>query len=134
MRPATLMWAASLGTLAACGQGVETQPEAAAPAKSAPVAPQPPATLASSTPADTAAAAGREVYRQTCAFCHDKGVGGAPRSGDGVVWGTRMARGVEALYRSAIHGKGAMPARGGNPALSDAEVRAAVDHLLAQSR
>ena len=45
-----------------------------------------------------------------------------------------MAQGVEALYASAIRGKGAMPARGGNPALADADIEAAVDYILAQSR
>lgn len=51
-----------------------------------------------------------------------------------MAWGLRMAQGVDALYASAIHGKGAMPARGGNPALADADIEAAVDYILAQSR
>jgi cytochrome c5 len=134
MRSSTLLWAAWLGTLAACGESAETPPEAAPPARPAPLAAQPAATVPTPTFPNTAATAGGDVYRQTCAFCHDKGVAGAPRPGDGAVWGTRMALGIEALYRSAIQGKGAMPAKGGNPALNDAEVRAAVDHLLAQSR
>jgi cytochrome c5 len=41
---------------------------------------------------------------------------------------------MEALYASALRGKGAMPARGGNPALTDADVKAAVNVLVAQSR
>jgi len=51
-----------------------------------------------------------------------------------MAWGLRMAQGVDALYTSAIHGKGAMPARGGNPALTEADIEAAVDYMLAQSR
>jgi cytochrome c5 len=79
-------------------------------------------------------AAGQQVYRQACAFCHDKGIAGAPRVDDSMAWGLRMAQGVDALYASAIHGKGAMPARGGNPALTEADIEAAVDYMLAQSR
>ncbi|MEA3155025.1 MAG: hypothetical protein QOK44_2614, partial [Betaproteobacteria bacterium] len=31
---------------------------------------------------------------------------------------------------SALHGKGAMPAKGGNTSLSDADVQAAVDYMV----
>jgi len=48
--------------------------------------------------------------------------------------GPRLAQGLDTLYASALQGKGAMPARGGNPALADTDVKAAVDHLAAQSR
>jgi cytochrome c5 len=41
---------------------------------------------------------------------------------------------MDALVASAVRGKGAMPAKGGNPSLTDADVRAAVDYLAAQSR
>jgi cytochrome c5 len=34
----------------------------------------------------------------------------------------------------AIRGEGAMPPRGGNPKLSDAEVRAAVAYMMEKSR
>lgn len=77
---------------------------------------------------------GQQVYRQACAFCHDKGVAGAPKAGDVAAWGPRLAQGIDTLYASALQGKGAMPARGGNPVLSDTDVKAAVDHLAAQSR
>ena len=36
--------------------------------------------------------------------------------------------------QSVIKGKGAMPPRAGNPALSDAEVRAAVEFMVGQAK
>jgi c(7)-type cytochrome triheme protein len=77
---------------------------------------------------------GKAAYDQQCAVCHASGLAGAPRRGHAADWAPRLKAGREALYRSALQGKPpAMPARGGNPALSDATVRAAVDHLLAGS-
>ena len=46
--------------------------------------------------------------------------------------GRRASRaGIDALYTSALKGKAAMPAKGGNTALSDADVKAAVDYMAA---
>lgn len=77
---------------------------------------------------------GQQIYRQACAFCHDKGVAGAPKVGDAEAWSPRLAQGLETLYRVSLNGKGAMPAKGGNPALADSDVKAAVDFIVAQSR
>lgn len=137
VKPASMLSIGLLAMLAACGQSSDTSP-VTSPSAEKPVAAEaasttPAASLSpSSTPADSTA--GRQVYRQTCAFCHDKGIAGAPRLGDSMAWGLRLAQGIDALHASAIHGKGAMPARGGNPALSNADVEAAVDYILAQSR
>jgi len=38
------------------------------------------------------------------------------------------------MYKSALQGDGAMPAKGGNSALSDAEVKAAVDYMISKSK
>ncbi|HEX9684268.1 MAG TPA: hypothetical protein VGA25_00275 [Burkholderiales bacterium] len=38
--------------------------------------------------------------------------------------------GMSALYASSIKGKNAMPPKGGNLALPDADVRAAVDYMV----
>ena len=77
---------------------------------------------------------GAKVYNGLCAGCHAVGAGGAPKAGDKGAWGSRIAKGRETLYSHAINGfqgsNGVMPARGGNPNLSDEEVKAAVDHLL----
>jgi cytochrome c5 len=46
----------------------------------------------------------------------------------------RIAAGMDALYASALNGKNTMPAKGGNPALSDAEVKAAVDYMVEKAK
>lgn len=103
-------------------------------------------TSAAATPATTVAAAapeaenavGKTVFGKTCAMCHAAGVAGAPKPGDKADWGPRIAQGAEVLYKHAKEGfsgaKGMMPSRGGNAALSDDEVKAAVDYMVAKSR
>lgn len=82
--------------------------------------------------------AGDQVYQQSCAMCHTTGVAGAPKIGDAGAWSDRIAQGVDMLYDHAINGfqgsAGVMPAKGGNTALSDDAVRAAVDHMIEASR
>lgn len=73
---------------------------------------------------------GKDVYAAVCGACHDSGAAGAPKAGDKAAWGPRIGMGKDALYKSALEGKNAMPARGGNSSLPDAEVKAAVDHLI----
>jgi len=77
---------------------------------------------------------GQKIYGQACAYCHDRGIAGAPKTGDVAAWNLRMAPGMESLYTVAIRGKGAMPPKGGNRSLSEADVKAAVDYMVAQSR
>jgi cytochrome c5 len=82
-------------------------------------------------------ATGRQVWMETCRACHLLGVAGAPAVTDFAAWGPRLAKGMEALYASAIDGvKGPdgslrSPPRGGNPRLSDEQVRLAVDYEVA---
>ena len=81
---------------------------------------------------------GQQVYQATCVACHGAGVAGAPKLGDKGQWAKHVAKGRDTLYASAVNGvqgsTGAMPPKGGNPALSDAEVRAAVDYMVARSK
>jgi len=81
---------------------------------------------------------GQQVYQTTCVACHGAGIAGAPKLGDKTQWAKHIAKGPDTLYASALKGvqgsAGAMPPKGGNPALSDAEVRAAVDYMVAQSK
>ena len=81
-----------------------------------------------------AQAAGKEVYEATCIACHGTGAAGAPKLGDKAAWGPRIATGANALHASALKGKGVMPAKGGNSALSDADVIAAVDFMMSQAK
>jgi cytochrome c5 len=73
---------------------------------------------------------GATVYNSVCGACHATGAAGAPKSGDKAAWGPRIAQGKEALYKSALVGKNAMPPKGGAADLSDAEIKAAVDHIV----
>ena len=75
---------------------------------------------------------GQEIYNKVCTTCHASGLAGAPRLGNAGDWSPRIANGVGSLYQSALKGtpKG-MPAKGGHMTLPDAEVKAAVDFMLA---
>ena len=81
---------------------------------------------------------GQQVYQASCVACHGAGIAGAPKLDDKGQWATRIAKGLDTLYASAVNGMqgsaGAMPAKGGNPALSNAEVKAAVDYMVARSK
>lgn len=115
-------------------------PEPAAAPAAAPAADKaaaPAAAPAADKPADKAAAPavdGKGVYASSCAACHATGAAGAPKAGDKAAWAPRIKTGKDALYASALKGKGAMPAKGGNAGLSDAEVKAAVDYLAGQAK
>ncbi len=95
-----------------------------------PAAPAPEKTAAAAA-APTAAGKidGKKIYEGTCVACHATGAAGSPKAGDKAAWAPRLKTGIEALYASALKGKNAMPPKGGNAALSDAEVKAAVDYL-----
>ncbi len=88
--------------------------------------------------APPASRTGQQVYQTTCVACHDAGIAGAPKLGDKGQWAKHLAKGLDTLYASALNGvqgaTGAMPPKGGNPALSNAEVRAAVDYMVARSK
>lgn len=115
--------------LAACGKTEAPTPAAATPAAA-------PAVVAAAPEAENAV--GKSVFGKTCALCHAAGIAGAPKPGDKADWGPRIAQGEDVLYKHAMEGfsgsKGTMPARGGNVALKDDEVKAAVDYMVAKSR
>lgn len=77
---------------------------------------------------------GKAVYEANCAACHAAGVAGAPKAGDKAAWASRLKAGTNALYANALKGKNAMPAKGGNAALAEADVKAAVDYLAGQAK
>ena len=69
---------------------------------------------------------------------HGQGIAGAPKFGDKALWAPRVAQGVDVLYQHALNGfqgkGGLMPPKGGNTSLSDAEVKAAVDYMVAAAK
>jgi cytochrome c5 len=92
------------------------------------------AALSGLSAAAAAATDGKAVYEQTCVACHGTGVAGAPKYGDKAAWGPRAAQGKPVLVASVVKGKGAMPPKAGNPALTDEQLQAAVDYLLAAAK
>lgn len=76
------------------------------------------------------ASEGHDVYKQTCAVCHSAGFTGAPRLGNKADWQNRLLAGRSALLRSVLKGNGAMPPKGGDASLSDAQAEAALDYIL----
>ncbi len=80
------------------------------------------------------AADGKQVFDSTCTACHSTGVAGAPKLGDKAAWAPRIKQGMDTLLQSALKGKGAMPPKGGNASLSDADVRAAIEFMVSQAK
>jgi cytochrome c5 len=111
----------------------------AAPAAAAAPAPSPAPVAAAPAPAPAAApaaasGAGKKIYDTACVACHASGVAGAPKLGDKGAWAPRLATGLDALTSSVIKGKGAMPPKGGNASIPDADIRAAVEYMTAAAK
>jgi cytochrome c5 len=102
------------------------------PAVKAPA--QKPQAQAAAAPASGGAADGKKVFDTTCTACHTAGVAGAPKLGDKAAWAPRIKQGMDALMQSALKGKGAMPPKGGNASLSDADLRAAIEFMVSQAK
>lgn len=73
---------------------------------------------------------GKKLYGTHCRNCHATGKDGAPRSDDFKAWGARLNKGIDGLAESAISGHNKMPSRGGLASITDAEVKAAVIHMV----
>ena len=124
--------------------GANFKEPAAAPAAAAAAPAAPAAATAAATPAPAASATpaaakggsdkGKAVFESTCVACHGSGVAGAPKLGDKAAWAPRIKTGLDSLHASALKGKGAMPPKGGNPSLSDDDVKAAVDYMVGHSK
>lgn len=85
----------------------------------------------------TATALGESTYKAACFVCHDTGVANSPILADKLAWAPRLELGMSSLYNTAVKGNPdmpTMPAKGGNPSLSDEAVKAAVDYMVVQSR
>lgn len=123
--------AAAPATAAAAPAAVE--PAAVPAAAQAPVV-APAAVAAAAAPGKLSGDIGKNIYNASCAACHGAGIAGAPKLGDKTAWAPRIKQGENTLYEHAIKGftgkSGMMPPKGGSTA-SDAEVKAAVDYMVA---
>jgi cytochrome c5 len=81
---------------------------------------------------------GGSIYSQSCSICHGSGLAGAPILGDKLAWAPRIKQGIEQLNKHAIEGfsgeVGVMPAKGGNPSLTEQEVSAAILYMIENSQ
>lgn len=78
---------------------------------------------------------GSVIYQNLCGACHESGAGGAPMMTKDA-WAPRVAQGMDLLVKHAVEGfqgaAGIMPAKGGNPALTDEQVKATVEFMVAK--
>ena len=81
---------------------------------------------------------GKTIFGNLCKTCHENAATGAPVLTDKGAWAPRIAQGMDTLFTHAINGfngsKGAMPAKGGNPSLTDAQVKATVQWMVSQAK
>lgn len=80
---------------------------------------------------------GKEIFGHLCTTCHSTGAAGAPKITDKSAWAPRIKEGIATLVKHAIDGYTGpdgnhMPAKGGNPALTDAQVEATVKWMVSQ--
>ncbi len=84
------------------------------------------------------AADGKKTYETVCFACHATGAAGAPKFGDKAAWAPRIKQGLPTLKDHALKGftgkSGMMPAKGGRADLPDADVTAAVEYMVSQSK
>ncbi|MFM0595745.1 MULTISPECIES: c-type cytochrome [Paraburkholderia] len=127
--PATAASGATAAAAAAPGGASDAGAAQAAAAMAAMASvPQAAAPAAGAQSAD-ASQAGKALYTQVCQACHAAGVLNAPKFGDKDAWAPRLKDSMDTVYNYALHGKGAMPPKGGSNA-SDADVKAAVDYMV----
>ncbi|CAB3712305.1 cytochrome c5 [Paraburkholderia sp. GV068] len=127
--PAATAAAAASGAAAGGASDAGAAQAAAAMAAMASVPQTAAAPAAGATQSADASQAGKALYQQVCQACHAAGVLNAPKFGDKEAWAPRLKEPMDTVYNYALHGKGAMPPKGGSSA-SDADVKAAVDYMV----
>jgi cytochrome c5 len=128
-QPAAGAAAAASGAAAAAPAGASDAGAAMAAMASVPQA----APAAGGAQSADASQAGKALYQQVCQACHAAGVLNAPKFGDKQAWAARLKDPIDTVYNYALHGKGAMPPKGGSSA-SDADVKAAVDYMVSAAK
>ncbi len=123
--------AASSGAAASASDAGAAQAAAAMAALAS--VPQSAAPAAGATQSADASQAGKALYLQVCQACHAAGILNAPKFGDKEAWAARLKEPMDTVYGYALHGKGAMPPKGGSNA-SDADVKAAVDYMVSAAK
>ncbi len=76
---------------------------------------------------------GQQVYDSGCVGCHGSGVLNAPKLASKDDWKIREAKGFKVLQKNAINGFKNMPAKGGNPAFKNEEIKRAIAYMLSKS-
>jgi len=127
--PAAPAAAAASGAAAGGASDAGAAQAAAAMAAMASVPQTAAAPAAGAAQSADASQAGKALYQQVCQACHAAGVLNAPKFGDKEAWAPRLKEPMDTVYNYALHGKGAMPPKGGSSA-SDADVKAAVDYMV----
>ncbi|MEO6228036.1 MAG: c-type cytochrome [Thermomonas sp.] len=81
---------------------------------------------------------GSVVFGNLCTGCHTSGAGGAPKLEAAGIGARVASQGIDMLIKNAISGYtgsvGVMPPKGGNPALTDDQVKATVEWMVSQSK
>jgi cytochrome c5 len=85
--------------------------------------------LAEAGGAAAAPLSGEQIYTASCAACHATGAAGAPKFGDTAAWAPRIKQGLGTLVKHASAGFKGMPPKGGNNALSDADIARSVVYM-----
>jgi cytochrome c5 len=81
---------------------------------------------------------GKTIFGNLCTTCHTNAATGAPLITDKGAWAPRIAQGLDTLVKHATEGfqgaKGLMPAKGGNPSLTNDQVKATVEWMISQAK
>jgi cytochrome c5 len=111
---------------------VDATPEVAAAKVAERIKPVGEVTVADASGAAHVDKSGEQVVKEVCSACHAIGALGSPKIGDKGAWGPRISQGYDTLVKHAESGIRQMPARGGNPELTDNEVAGAVAYMANQ--
>jgi cytochrome c5 len=75
----------------------------------------------------------QDIVEGLCNSCHLAGVLGAPVVGNKAQWEARLAEGWDRLVHAAVNGVGSMPAKGGDPSLTEEQIAEAIAYMLEES-